>query len=147
MRQALERVEEATTPTQVLPCATERTRIRMHSMTRGMLVGHRREAGPNKSSHYDHRLVLCAVDTLLARSAGHALRPHCDRKCRSTEIIMCTVGLLLVHESKKSRSTEKIKSVPPIYGAIWYAEPLREDEERSKRKIMICHNKTFFVGF
>ncbi len=45
IRQALQRVEEATTPTQVSPCAIERTSILMHSMTRGMLVGHRRVAG------------------------------------------------------------------------------------------------------
>ena len=61
----------------------------MHSMTRGMLVGHRRLAGSNKSSHCDYRLIiLCAVGTLLARGAGLALRPHRDRKCRSTDIIM-----------------------------------------------------------
>jgi hypothetical protein len=81
----------------------------MHSMTRGMLVGHRRLAGSNKSSHYDRRLIiLCAVGTLLGRGAGLALRPHRDRKCRSTEIIMCAVGRLLVHESSKCRSTEII---------------------------------------
>ncbi len=73
-----------------------------------LLVGHRRLAGSNKSSHYDHRLILCAVGTLLARGAGLALRPHRDRKCRSTDIIMCAVGYLLVHESSKCRSTEII---------------------------------------
>jgi hypothetical protein len=36
----------------------------MHSMTRGMLVGHRRVAGSNKSSHYDHRVILCAVGSI-----------------------------------------------------------------------------------
>ena len=54
-----------------------------------MLVGHRRLAGSDKSSHCDYRLtILCAVGTLLARGAGLALRPHRDRKCRSTDIIM-----------------------------------------------------------
>ena len=39
----------------------------MHSMTRGMLVGHRRVAGSNKSSHYDHRLIPCAVGSVPVR--------------------------------------------------------------------------------
>ncbi len=39
----------------------------MYSMTRGMLVGHGRVAGSNKSSHYDHRLILCAVDSVPVR--------------------------------------------------------------------------------
>ena len=51
---ALESVEEATTPTQVLSCAIERIRILMHSLTRGMLVGHRLVAGSYKSSNCDH---------------------------------------------------------------------------------------------
>ena len=51
---ALECVEEATTPTQVLSCAIERIRILMHSLTRGMLVGHRLVAGSYKSSNCDH---------------------------------------------------------------------------------------------
>jgi hypothetical protein len=76
-------------------------------LTLFLLVGHRRLAGSNKPSHYDHRLILCAVG-ILARGAGLALRPHRDRKCRSTEIIMCAVGHLLVHESSKCRSTEII---------------------------------------
>ncbi len=42
-------------------------RILMHSMTRGMLVGHRRVAGSNKSSHYDHRLIPCAVGSVPVR--------------------------------------------------------------------------------
>ena len=108
MRQALERVEEATTPTQVLSCAIERLRILMHSMARGMLEGHKLVAGSNKSSYYDHRLTWCAVGSLPARGAGLALRPHRDGKCRSTEIIMCAIGHLLVHESGKCRSTEMI---------------------------------------
>ena len=51
---ALESVEEATTPTQVLSCAIERIRILMHSLTRGMLVGHRLVAGSYKSSNCDY---------------------------------------------------------------------------------------------
>ena len=54
VRKTLECVEEATTPTQVLSCAIERIRILMHSLTRGMLVGHRRVAGSYKSSNCDH---------------------------------------------------------------------------------------------
>ena len=54
VRKTLECVEEATTPTQVLSCAIERIRILMHSLTRGMLVGHRRVAGSYKSSSCDH---------------------------------------------------------------------------------------------
>jgi hypothetical protein len=75
-----------------------------------MLVGHRRLAGSNKSSHYDHRQTLCAVGTLLARGAGLALRPHRDRKCRSTEIIMCAVGLL--QEDPKHR--KDLESSTPL---------------------------------
>jgi hypothetical protein len=67
MRQALERVEEATTPTQVLSCTIERLRILMHSMAWGMLVGHRLLAGSNKSSYYDHRLKKFAVGSLPVR--------------------------------------------------------------------------------
>ena len=54
VRKTLECVEEATTPTQVLSCAIERIRILMHSLTRGMLVGHRLVAGSYKSSNCDH---------------------------------------------------------------------------------------------
>ena len=56
VRKTLECVEEATTPTQVLSCAIERIRILtgMHSLTRGMLVGHRLVAGSYKSSNCDY---------------------------------------------------------------------------------------------
>ncbi len=122
------------------------------------VIGDQQLAGSNKSSHYDHRLILCAVGTLLARGAGLALRPHRDRKCRSTDRIMCAVGhllvhesskcrsteiiscavvLLLVHESRKSRSTEKIQKVLPPYRAIWYAKPLRKEE-----KLLRCCDNT-----
>ena len=47
----------------------------MHSMTRGMLVGHRRVAGSNKSSHYDHRLIPCAVGSV-------PVRLHMYKPCR-----------------------------------------------------------------
>ena len=68
------------------------------------MVGHRRLAGSNKSSHCDYRLIiLCAVGTLLARGAGLAFRPHRDRKCRSTDIIMCAVGLVLTEAQKRFR--------------------------------------------
>ncbi len=55
-------------------CAIKRQRIRMHSMTRGMLVGHRLElklmgALTMATSLQTH----CAVGSLLARGAGHAL--------------------------------------------------------------------------
>ena len=88
----------------------------MHSMTRGMLVGHRRLAGSNKSSHCDYRLtILCAVGTLLARGAGLALRPHRDRKCRSTDIIMmCSrtlAGTCLQEEPKHRRDLESSVSL------------------------------------
>ena len=100
-------------------------------MTRGMLVGHRRLAGSNKSSHYDHRLIiLCAVGTLLARGAGLALRPHRDRKCRSTGIRMCAVGTLTArgaglalrpHRDGKCRSTKiKILCSRINYSTAWY---------------------------
>ena len=54
VRKTLGSVEEATTPTQVISCAIERIRILMHSLTRGMLVGHRRVARSYKSSTCDH---------------------------------------------------------------------------------------------
>ena len=87
----------------------------MHSMTRGMLVGHRRLAGSNKSSHYDRRLIiLCAVGTLLGRGAGLALRPHRDRKCRSTDIIMlCSrilTGTCIQEEPKHRKDLERSAS-------------------------------------
>jgi hypothetical protein len=76
-----------------------------------VLVGHRRLAGSDKSSRHDHRLIiLCAVDTLLARVAGLALRPHRDRKCRSTDIIMlCNrtlTGTCIQEEPKHRKDLE-----------------------------------------
>ena len=88
----------------------------MHSMTRGMLVGHRRLAGSNKSSHCDYRLIIpCAVGTLLARGAGLALRSHRDRKCRSTDIIvLCSrtlTGTCIQEEPKHRRDLESSASL------------------------------------
>ena len=85
-------------------------------MTRDMLVGHRRLAGSDKSSHYDHRLIiLCAVGTLLARGAGLALRPHRDRKCRCKDIIMlCSrilTGTWIQEEPKHRRDLESSASL------------------------------------
>ncbi len=76
-----------------------------------MLVGHRRLAGSDKSFHYDHRLIiLCAVGTVLARGAGLALRPHRDKKCRSTDIIrLCSrtlTGTCIQEEPKHRKDLE-----------------------------------------
>jgi hypothetical protein len=85
----------------------KRLRILMHSMTRGMLVGHSLVAGANKSSNCDHQLLQCAVGSVLVQ-LGSTSRA---RKSRSTVTIMCAVGLLLVQPdntggARKSRSTE-----------------------------------------
>ena len=76
-----------------------------------VLVGHRSLAGSIKSSHCDYRLIiLCAVGTLLARGAGLALRPHRDRKCRSTDIIMMCgrnlTGTCIQEEPKHRKDLE-----------------------------------------
>ena len=95
-----------------------------------MLVGHRLVAGSNKSSYNDHRLTWCAVGSLPARGAGLALRPHRDRKCRSTGIRICAVGTLMArgaglalrpHRDEKCRSTMiKILCSRINYGTAWY---------------------------
>ena len=89
VRWALKSVEEATTPTQVLPCAIERTRILMHSMTRGMLVGHRRVAGSNKSSHYDLRLIPCAVGSVPVR-LGIGIHKPCREEPKHIDNNVCS---------------------------------------------------------
>ena len=82
----------------------------MHSMTRGMLVGHRRVAGSNKSSHYDHRLIPCAVGSVPVRL--HMYKP-CREEPKHIDNNVCSrilTGTCIQEEPKHRKDLERSAS-------------------------------------
>ena len=69
---------------------------------RFMLVGHRRVAGSNKSSHYDHRVILYAVGSIPVQLDIHK---SCREEPKHRDNNMCSRTLTgtLIREEPKHR--------------------------------------------
>ena len=67
-----------------------------------MLVGHRRVAGSNKSSHYDHRVILCAVGSIPVQLD---IYKSCREEPKHRDNNMCSRTLTgtLIREEPKHR--------------------------------------------
>ncbi len=82
----------------------------MHSMTRGMLVGYKRVAGSDKSSHYDYRLILCAVGSIPVQLD---IYKSCREEPKHRDNNMCSrtlTGTLIREEPKHRKDLERSAS-------------------------------------
>jgi hypothetical protein len=69
-----------------------------------LLVGHRRVAGSNKSSHCDHRLILCAVGSIPVQlDIYKSCRCREEPKHRDNNVCSRTLTGTLIREEPKHR--------------------------------------------
>ncbi len=68
-----------------------------------VLVGHRRVAGSNKSSHYDHRLIPCAVGSVPVRLGMMYKTCREEPKHRNNNVCSRTLTGTWIQEEPKHR--------------------------------------------
>ena len=110
-----------------------------------MLVGHRRVAGSNKSSHYDHRLILCAVGAVLVRLDIYKSCRE-EPKHRDNNVYSKTLTYWYMYPGR-AEAQKRFRALRQLSERFGTQSRFGERRSGLKRKIMICHNKTCFVGF